>query len=83
MLFKHMEDGAECNMLIDDAGTLLVICSKCKEVWADKLALAESPTSVKKVTYMVNAALEVNPSILMDVGIDTKSIATLRSKLQQ
>jgi hypothetical protein len=36
-MLKHMNDGAELNMYVDDRGNLLVVCSKCKNVWTGNL----------------------------------------------
>jgi hypothetical protein len=78
-MLKHIDDEAELNILIDDGGVLLVICSGCKKIWQGKLTLAESPTSVKKPTkQMMIDALMAKPSLLKDVGIDMKSIAALK-----
>lgn len=77
-MLKHMEDGGEFNMLIDDAGNLLVLCSKCKKVWTGRLAFAESPTSAKQAKTMVNAALRKSPSLLRGFGIDAKLISALK-----
>jgi hypothetical protein len=78
-MMKHIEDEAELNMLIDNAGNLLVICSKCKTIWQGSLTLAESPTPAKKPSKrMMIDALMAKPSILKDVGIDMKSIAALK-----
>ena len=78
-MLKHIDDEEELNMLIDDTGTLLVICSRCKKIWQGKLTLVESPTSAKKPTKrMIIDALMEKPSIMKDVGIDMKSIAALK-----
>ncbi len=78
-MLKHIDDEAELSILIDDGGTLLLICSKCKKIWQGKTILAESATSAKKPTKrMMIDALMAKPSILKDVGIDMKSIAALK-----
>ena len=78
-MLKHIDDEEELNMLIDDTGTLLVICSRCKKIWQGKLTLVESPTSAKKPTKrMIIDALMAKPSIMKDVGIDIKSISALK-----
>lgn len=77
-MLKHMEDNADFNMLIDDSGILLVVCSHCHRVWTGKLTVAEPGTSAKKATYMLEAALRINPSLVKDLGMDAESIAALK-----
>jgi len=80
-MLKHMQDDGEFNMLIDDTGTLLIVCSKCKKIWTGKLTLVESPISAKRVTYMFKTALEINPSLLKNMGIeDVESFTTLKQQ---
>jgi hypothetical protein len=80
-MLKHIDDGADLNMLIDNTGSLLVICSKCKKIWQGNLTLAESPTSAgKAIRQTMKAALMAKPSLLKDVGINMKSIAALKSR---
>ncbi len=68
-MLKHMEDNADLNMLIDDAGSMLVICSKCKRLWTGKLELSESAASDKNIRQLINTAQAANPSFLEDFGI--------------
>jgi len=77
----HLEDDTTFNMIVDDAGTLLVVCPRCKKVWTGKLTLAETPDSAQNidVRHMLQAALQVNPSFLDRVGLDRESISALIS----
>ncbi len=77
-MLKHMQDGAEFNMLVGDSGDLVVVCSKCKKVWTGKLTLVETPISARKVTTMFSTALKMNPTLLKDMGMDAESIAGLK-----
>ena len=79
-MMKHMQDGGDLNMLINDAGDLLLICSECKKVWTIKSTLVESPASVKKFEYMFKTAMSINPSLMKDMGIDAKLITNLKSQ---
>lgn len=80
-MLKHIDDEGELNILIDDAGSLLLICSGCKKIWQGKLTLAESSTSAMKATKrMMESALTANPSILESLGMDMKSVAALKSR---
>ena len=80
-MLKHIDDEGELNMLIDDAGGLLIICSKCKKIWQGKLTLAESSTSAMKATKrMMEVALTASPSILKSLGMDMKSVGALKSR---
>jgi len=69
-MLKHMEDAGKCNMLIDNAGELLVICSECKMTWTGKIASADSSASKKRIAGMINAARRANPSVLKNLDID-------------
>lgn len=40
-MLQHMDDRGDLNILIDDSGSMLVICSKCKKVWSGTLQLNE------------------------------------------
>jgi hypothetical protein len=42
-MLKHLEDEGDLNMIIDNGGNLLIVCSKCKRVWHGKFTLALSP----------------------------------------
>lgn len=79
-MLKHIEDGADFNMLIEDGGGLLVACSKCKKVWTGTLTLARSPGSTKEVTRRITTALGTNPLVLEEFGIDEKTISALQLK---
>jgi hypothetical protein len=79
-MLKHMDDNAELNMLIDNAGTLLVVCSKCGNIWKGNLTLAESANSAKGVIQLVETAQKINPSVLKDVGINMENISFLKSR---
>ncbi len=69
-MLKHMEDNADLNILVDDTGSIVVICSKCKKLWSGKLIFAESITSEKNIKQLMNTALKVNPLLLKNLGID-------------
>jgi len=78
-MLKHLDDDANLNMLIDDSGTLLVICEKCHNVWKGELALVESPTAAKKLTKRpMSDTLMEKPALLKNLGIDKKYIAGLK-----
>lgn len=80
-MLKHIDDGEELSMLIDNTGGLLVICSKCKKIWQGKLKLAESPTSAgEAIRQTMKSALMAKPSLLKNIGIDMKSIAPFKSR---
>jgi hypothetical protein len=79
-MLKHMADDGDFNMLIDDDGDLLVVCSKCKKIWTGKLTLSDNTASANKAKKMMSAAFITRPSILMDIGIDKKVMATFDIK---
>lgn len=69
-MLKHLEDGAALNMLVDDNGVLLVICSKCKRIWQSVLAPAESPAASDGGLSALQRARDRYPSMLKEFGID-------------
>ena len=78
-MLKHLDDGGALNMVIDTAGNLLVICSKCKRIWQGDLTLAESPTAAKNLSKRpMLDTLREKPDFLKDVGIDMKYLAGLK-----
>lgn len=40
-MLQHMNDQGDLDLLIDDSGGFLVVCSKCKKVWSGALQLTE------------------------------------------
>jgi len=40
-MLEHMDDRGELNIAVNDAGEMLVFCSKCKKFWSGKLFLNE------------------------------------------
>lgn len=82
-MLKHLDDDGDLNMLIDDGGSLIIVCSKCKKIWHDKLTMAESPASAKKVTIrMMESMLTKKPFLLKQIGIDAQSIAILKARIK-
>jgi hypothetical protein len=67
-MMKHMDDGAELNMIVDDNGNLLASCSKCRKVWTGSLTPVESPLTTKRMELLIRATAMKNPAVLEDIG---------------
>jgi hypothetical protein len=78
-MIKHLEDGADCTMLVSTSGALLVVCTLCKKLWTGTFTPAEFPTTVETagVKQNLKTAVRTNPSALEDVGIDPDDIGFL------
>jgi hypothetical protein len=74
-MLKHMDDGSELDMLVDDGGNMLLVCSGCKKVWTGKLALAQSDESSESVEAAFRVAMESRPAVFRDLGIDAEAFA--------
>lgn len=35
-VLKHLEDDGDLNLLVDNKGSALILCAKCKRVWFSK-----------------------------------------------
>ncbi len=43
-MHKHVEDDGDLNVIVNDGGQLLVVCSQCKKGWLGRLdAITEAP----------------------------------------
>lgn len=76
-MLKHMEDGGELNVLLDDKGTVLLVCDKCREVWAGSVTVVQLAHATRAAKTMLQAAMADNPSVLLDMGLDAESLADL------
>jgi len=76
-MLKHMEDGGELNVLLDDQGTVLLVCDKCKEVWTGSVTAVQLAHAARATKTMLKTAMADNPSVLLDVGLNAESLADL------
>jgi hypothetical protein len=81
-MLKHIEDNGDLNILINSSGAILLVCSVCKTMWTGTF----SPRSSEAMALggelersssgdTLTAALQDNPSLLDELGIDAEYLA--------
>lgn len=82
-MLKHLEDGGDLNIGISNDGAIIFVCSLCKSMWTGQFT--PIPSTVGRLNASVGvdsfgamrtlrAAIESNPSVLEDMGLDPEYV---------
>jgi hypothetical protein len=70
---KHLEDGGDVNIGINDNGVVLYVCASCKKVWYGQATPGDQASSATRRD--VAASLSRSSAIIGDLGFDVDDIA--------
>ena len=74
-MLKHLDDKGDLNLFLEDDGSMLVVCSKCKKIWSGRLELnvvtdATNTTDRHNVGRMLATLRTDNTLMMKEIGLD-------------
>ena len=72
MIHKHIEDGGDLNILINDSGEVLYVCSECRKQWLGTATPVADAAGESKAA--MTESLKGNFRLFDDAGLDGQEV---------
>ena len=71
-MLKHIEDQGDLNLVINDEGEMLLVCSACRKIWTGSLQEMTTDLSKRRIRGFMHD-LEASPEFMVALHLDDEA----------